>query len=424
VRAAIQAAAQQGLARSLRAAHVARRGDLVGALLEAGADARGLYPGGRCDPLALCIAYGNVSSLKALLKLGHPADRRIKAWPGQLSLAGNESHFGTALHLCIKPPRLPQDQPLSYPPPDLNCLKVLLEEGGADSSIKSSSDYTPLHSLCGLKKNQLDKAGTFDAALDLLLVHGADINAGEELGWTPLVLCAAGGNPAWRPRLLARGADPDVATRDGVTPLIYACRHRDEDRSPAVVMELLRRSSRETRRAVDDRGSSAIDALLNRGIGGADAAGPNPRPRRSPSSTPWKTRAIRQLLLSGATCKPRHARVVLPIAAELMALQDVELEQLRSWAETWQGQYECVSYSFDRLDKEAEEARTVELKKEEAQLLAELEEEGGSSGSDGEGDGNGGGGGGGAGKEAEEQEDDEGKDAPDDGGGGGGSDGG
>jgi hypothetical protein len=45
--------------------------------IEAGADAKGLYPGGRCDPLALCIAYNNVSSLKALLKLGHPADRRI-----------------------------------------------------------------------------------------------------------------------------------------------------------------------------------------------------------------------------------------------------------------------------------------------------------------------------------------------------------
>jgi hypothetical protein len=82
-------------------------------------------------------------------------------------------------------------------------------------------------------------------------------------------------------------------------------------------------------------------------------------------------RAIRQLLLSGATCLPHPAPVVLPIAAELMALQDVELEQLRSSAETWQGQYECVSYSFDRLDKEAEEARTVELK-EEARLLAEL----------------------------------------------------
>jgi hypothetical protein len=103
------------------------------------------------------------------------------------------------------------------------------------------------------------------------------------------------------------------------------------------------------------------------------------------------------------TCHDDHTPIVVPIAAELMALQDVELEQLRSWPETWQGHYECVSYSFDRLDKEAEEARTVELKKEEARLLAELEEEGGSSGSDGEGDGNGGGGGGGgAPKEAGE----------------------
>jgi hypothetical protein len=176
----------------------------------------------------------------------------------------------------------------------------------------------PLHFLCALTKNELDNAGTFDAALDLLLAHGADINAGEELGWTPLMWSAAGGNVAWIPRLLARGADPDVITRAGHTPLIYACRRCDEDVSPAVVMELLRRSSRETRRAVDNLGYSAIDALVNRGIGGADAAG-NPRPYRSPPSAPWTTRAIRQLLLSGATCLPHPARVVLPIAAELMA---------------------------------------------------------------------------------------------------------
>jgi hypothetical protein len=331
VRTAIQAAAQQGLARSLRAAHDAQRGDLVGALLEAGADSKGLYPGGCCDPLALCIAYGNVSSLKALLKLGHPADRRIKAWSGQRSLAGNEGHFCTALHLCIKPPRLSQDERFSYPPPNLNCLKVLLEEGGADANSKAAFEFTPLDNLCRLTKNELDNAGTFDAALDLLLAHGADINAGGDLGRTPLVLCAACGNPAWMPRMLSRGADPDF-TRDGHTPLIYACARRDEDESPAVVRELLRRSSRETRRAVDIRGYSAIDELVIRGIGGADG------PLRSPPYTPWTTRAIRQLLLSGATCKPFNARVVLPIAAELMALQDVELEELRSWAETWQGQ--------------------------------------------------------------------------------------
>jgi hypothetical protein len=55
-----------------------------------------------------------------------------------------------------------------------------------------------------------------------------------------------------------------------------------------------------------------------------------------------------------------------------------------------------VSYSFDRLDTEAEEARTVELKKEEARLLALLRGKGKSKGGGGT-SGSGGGGGGGDG---------------------------
>jgi ankyrin repeat protein len=379
VRAAIQAAAQEGLARSLRAADDAGRGDLVGALLEAGADAKRLYPGGLCDPLALCIAYGNASSLNALLKLGHPADRRIKARPDDRSLAGHEGYFCTALHLCIHPPRLSQDECLSYPPPNFNCLKVLLEEGGADANSKSRYDETPLHFLCMLRKAELGDPNVFDAAVDLLLANGADVNARDSDGRTPLVLCAERSSAAWVPRLLARGADPEIVKNNGGSALMCACgRGSDGRESSVAVLALLRASSCETLRASENNGWTPIDALVCQ-----DAP-----PRLPPSSTPRKTRAVRELLLSGVTCRDDHAPVVVPIAAELMALQDVELEELRSWAEKWQGHYECVSYSFDRLDKEAEEARTVELVKEEARLLAllrgeEEEEEGGGGGGGG-----------------------------------------
>jgi ankyrin repeat protein len=93
-----------------------------------------------------------------------------------------------------------------------------------------------------------------------LLAHGADINARNKFRSTPLMICAAWGNPACVPRLLARGADPDVIDKDGDTALVDACRRDAEDESPAAVLELLRRSSRERRRAVMD-GWSAIDAL-------------------------------------------------------------------------------------------------------------------------------------------------------------------
>lgn len=59
-----------------RPAHRLRRGDLVGLLLEAGADAAALYPYGRHDPLALCMACGQAESLRALLRQGHDAKPR------------------------------------------------------------------------------------------------------------------------------------------------------------------------------------------------------------------------------------------------------------------------------------------------------------------------------------------------------------
>jgi hypothetical protein len=58
-------------------AHKDRRGDLVGMLLEEGADvkcdeikASGLYT----TAIALCISYGQVESLRALLRGGHSAN--------------------------------------------------------------------------------------------------------------------------------------------------------------------------------------------------------------------------------------------------------------------------------------------------------------------------------------------------------------
>jgi len=52
----------------LQAAHRLQRGDLVGLLLEAGADAAALSSHRHHDPLALCIAYGQAGSLRALLR--------------------------------------------------------------------------------------------------------------------------------------------------------------------------------------------------------------------------------------------------------------------------------------------------------------------------------------------------------------------
>jgi len=164
---------------------------------------------------------------------------------------------------------------------------------------------------------------------------------------------------------------------------MLACERYGEQECPRIVHELLRRSSLETRRITESNGWTAIDGLVH-GTG-------NPAYDRLPASTPWKNCAIWQLLLSGY--KRRNAPLVLPIAVELMALQEHELEKLKKWPSTWRGHDETVQLGFERLDAEADERRVAQLKREEARLLQERERE----------QGQGGGGGGDADEENEEK---------------------
>jgi hypothetical protein len=162
----------------LAAAHRLRRGDLVGALLEAGADASALSP--RATPLVLCIVYGLVESLRALLKAGLDPNQRVE-YREHDSLAGNGApQFCTAAHLCLAPPRLLPGGPKA--PPQLACLTVLVQEGKADLNATIIGQISSLHWL-GF---HVPPGDAHLAALDLLVRLGADVEARDRHGWTPL----------------------------------------------------------------------------------------------------------------------------------------------------------------------------------------------------------------------------------------------
>jgi ankyrin repeat protein len=100
-------------------------------------------------------------------------------------------------------------------------VEVLLAHG-ADPAVaaRNPTRVQPLHSAVA---NRDADAGRALAAL--LLSHGADVNAQQEGGYTPLHEAAFHGDLALAQLLLAHGADPSLTTTEGQTPADLAEKH-------------------------------------------------------------------------------------------------------------------------------------------------------------------------------------------------------
>lgn len=87
---------------------------------------------------------------------------------------------------------------------------------GADVRARSTNSHanTPLHAAAANGGNV--------RIITALLAHGADVNALEPAGYTPLHLVAERGDLALVELLLAHGADAGARTREGRTPLQIA----------------------------------------------------------------------------------------------------------------------------------------------------------------------------------------------------------
>jgi ankyrin len=110
-------------------------------------------------------------------------------------------------------------------------------------------------------------------AVDRLIRSGADVNAANDLGATPLWAAAQNGNAAMVGRLLDAGANPNLALLKGETPLMMAARAGKAE----VVEQLLAKGAKPNTRAargqtalmwaVAQKHPDAVKALL---AGGAD----------------------------------------------------------------------------------------------------------------------------------------------------------
>ena len=139
-----------------------------------------------------------VTALIAAVRAGNRSEieQQIAASPEVVK--GKDAGGSTALHHAA-----------GYGP--IGNLQLLINKG-ADVNAKNRRGSTPLH-----------WAIHDEAKVRLLLSKGANVNAKQVQGRTPLYLAAMLGNSVPTMRLLlSRGADPNLASANGQTPLMLA----------------------------------------------------------------------------------------------------------------------------------------------------------------------------------------------------------
>jgi ankyrin repeat protein len=269
----------------LQAAHRLARHDAVAALLLSGASPSQLH-NGEATALAVCCADGNVDGVRALLVAGHdPEETTTNFWR---KASGSYNAGLRASHVCaIWTSNKRQTG-------QLECLRVLVQEANADINAVDKLGQTPLHMLMHVGSLKDPRA-----SVDALLALGADLEAARPGGRTALFQAARLNCLPMVAAMLDAGASAGVRADDGASVLMDAVRHNKTRDRRGVIEELLRRSSPETRRAVDSNGDSAIDLM----VAAKQASGAS-------AFESWQLQVIVELRESGAPVKRASAGAI------------------------------------------------------------------------------------------------------------------
>jgi ankyrin repeat protein len=183
------------------AAAVARLVDADTSLL--GARQNGITPilfavyNGHAELAQLFLDRGAALTFGEACALGRAevATRMLDADPALLDSYSDDGFPAVGLAVFFRQPEL---------------ARVLIERGAnVNAAARNAFRVAPVHAVAAVR----------DAAImQLLIDHGADVNARQQMGYTALHTAAQHGDDVMLDLLLAAGADPRAAGDDGKTP--------------------------------------------------------------------------------------------------------------------------------------------------------------------------------------------------------------
>ncbi|KIW66484.1 hypothetical protein PV04_05817 [Phialophora macrospora] len=210
--------------------------------------------------LHLAAQYGLEEIAEFLISLGHDCSRPVEDWIYSITY----NNLGISINTDGKTPLH-----LAAAHSQAELVALLCREFPQTIARKDRKGQTPLHLASSSQvmpksnfRNVVSNGSTRPAAqspednstIETLLAHGADVNAKDEQGNTPLHNATAWGNLKAVRALIQAGADPMSKNRAGWTPQFYSITVQAEVYYRNLVAEWEKRRAEDKIRADERRG--------------------------------------------------------------------------------------------------------------------------------------------------------------------------